>query len=456
MPLTLVDPKHRPMSIAVIGSGISGMAAAWLLSQRHRVTVYEKDDRMGGHTNTVMVQDDAKQVPVDTGFIVYNERNYPNLVALFDFLRVNTEPADMSFAASLDDGRFEYAGSGLSGLFAQRRNVLRPRMWGLLRDLRRVYRQAPRILDHPDSRDMTLEDYLRRENYGDAFVHDHLLPMGAAIWSTPASEMLQYPLTAFVRFCDNHGLLAFRGRPQWRTVSGGSREYLNRLTTAYRSGVRLNRAVRSVRRLPDQVLVEDRQGGIQRFDQVVIAAHADQALAMLADPDAAERKLLGRFRYERNLALLHGDETLMPRNRRAWSSWNFMSRGRGEEQKVSVTYWMNRLQQLPTERQLFVSLNPLRQPAQGKILRSFLYEHPLFDQEAIRAQRLLWNLQGVRRTWYCGAYFGHGFHEDGLQAGLAVAEQLGGLARPWTVATPNSRIHCNARATQNSPRERAA
>ena len=456
MSLSLVKSAPQPLDIAVIGTGISGMAAAWLLSGRHRVTVYEKDDRMGGHTNTVELADDAGAIALDTGFIVYNERNYPNLTALFRHLGVQTRPTNMSFAASLDDGAFEYSGSGLSGLLAQPRNVFRPRMWNLLRDLHRFYREAPRLLDSADIPQVTLGEYLAQRGYGAAFVRDHLLPMGAAIWSTPADDMLKYPLHAFVRFCHNHGLLTLSDRPTWRTVEGGSRQYLLKLTAAYRDHVRLNTAVRSVHRQAGQVLVEDRQGEIRRFDHVVIATHADQALAMLADPDSAERRLLGCFRYERNLALLHSDEQLMPRARRAWSSWNFMSRGRGEEQKVSVTYWMNRLQQLSTQRQLFVSLNPLQHPAPGTVLRSFNYEHPLYDQDAIAAQRLLWNLQGVRRTWYCGAYFGHGFHEDGLQAGLAVAEQLGGLARPWTLAEPNNRIHCHAPTAGQQQREQAA
>jgi predicted NAD/FAD-binding protein len=456
MSLTLVAPPQRPLEIAVIGSGIAGMAAAWLLSRNHSVTVYEKDDRPGGHTNTVTISEPGRDIQVDTGFIVYNERNYPNLVALFDHLGVETRPTDMSFSASMDGGGFEYSGSGVAGLLAQPGNLFRPRMWRMLADLRRFYRAAPAALGHGDIDDMTLGDYLRAEGYGDAFVRDHLLPMGAAIWSTPPDDMLDYPLAAFVRFCHNHGLLTVRDRPQWRTVAGGSISYLQRLTADYHHRLRLNTGVRSVRRLLDQVLVEDRQGDVCRYDHVVIAAHADQALALLADADMPEQSLLSRFRYEKNLALLHSDETLMPRSRRAWSSWNFLSRGRGDEQKVSVSYWMNRLQQLPTRRNYFVTLNPLQQPMDGKVLRSFMYEHPVFDRDAIQAQRGLWGLQGRRRTWFCGSYFGHGFHEDGLQSGLAVAEQLGGLARPWRLAQPNGRIHVDTGQAGGSRRERAA
>ena len=442
---------QSPRNIAVVGTGISGMAAAWLLSQHHRVTVYEKDDRIGGHTNTVTLDGPAGPVNVDTGFIVYNDRNYPNLVALFDHLGVATRPTEMSFAASLDGGRFEYSGEGLSGLLAQPVNALRPRMWRLLGDLLRFYREAPKALDDPGATDLTLGAYLSAHGYGEPFVRDHLLPMGAAIWSTPAQEMLDYPLAAFVRFCDNHGLLSLSERPQWRTVVGGSRAYVERLTEPFADRIQLNTAVTAIYRGRQGVRIEDRQGGARDYDDVVIASHADQALELLADADPAERRLLGTFRYERNLAVLHSDPSLMPRARRAWAAWNFLSAGRGDEQRVCVSYWMNRLQHLPGDLPLFVTLNPTERPAQGTIHRSFLYQHPVYDRDAIRAQGLLWNLQGARRTWFCGSYFGHGFHEDGLQAGLAVAEQLGGVARPWQVAEPNGRIHCHSDLARGAP-----
>jgi len=436
--------QNRPRDIAVVGTGISGLAAAWLLSHRHRVTVYEKDDRIGGHTNTVHLHSSAGPVAVDTGFIVFNDRNYPNLVALFDHLDVATAATDMSFSASLEGGQFEYSGSGLGGLMAQPANIVRPRMWRMVSDLMRFYREAPKAARAGRGTDETLGDYLRANGYGEPFVRDHLLPMGAAIWSTPVEGMLDYPLTAFVRFCDNHGLLSFGARPQWRTVVGGSERYVERIIAPFGGRIRLNTAVTAIHRGTQGVRIEDRQGGAEDYDQVVIAAHADQALAMLVDADPAERRLLGAFRYERNLAVLHSDPALMPRARRAWAAWNFLSDGRGERQKVCVSYWMNRLQHLPDTMPLFVTLNPLRRPAQTAIHRTFLYQHPVYDRAAIRAQGLLWNLQGARRTWFCGSYFGHGFHEDGLQAGLAVAEQLGGMERPWRVSEPNGRIHCHA------------
>ncbi len=456
MEILKTKSSDAPQDIAVIGSGISGMAAAWLLAKNHRVTVYEKDDRPGGHSNTVFVENGDESIPVDTGFIVYNERNYPNLTALFDHLQVETKETDMSFGASLDDGGFEYAGTGLAGLFAQPRNLLRPRMWSLLNDLRRFYKEARVDVRKPEHCTQSLGEYLNDRGYGPAFVRDHLLPMGAAIWSTPEQLMLDYPLSAFVRFCDNHGLMSYTNRPVWRTVVGGSRRYVTKLTADYKDRIRLNTSVRSIRRVPDKVIIEDRQGGRYGYDHVVMACHADQALTMLADADAVEKRLLGKFRYERNLAILHDDPALMPRSRRAWSSWNFIGSRSGEQQKVCVTYWMNHLQSLQTDRQLFVSLNPIRSPQEGRVIRSFIYEHPLFDRDAIHAQGLLWNLQGKRRTWYCGAYFGHGFHEDGLQAGLAVAEQLGGMQRPWSLAEPSNRIHCAPLRSLHRQSERAA
>jgi predicted NAD/FAD-binding protein len=429
-----MEPKSERKRIAVIGTGISGMAAAWLLNQGNDITVYECDSRPGGHTNTVTVPGPHGEIAVDTGFIVYNELTYPNLTALFGHLGVATQPSEMTFAVSLGGGDVEYSGS-LAGLFAGKRNLLRPRFWSMLRDLQRFYREAPRDLAMLERLHTTLGDYLEAGAYGAAFRDDHLLPMGASIWSTPVRQVLDYPAAAFIRFQENHGLLKLRNRPQWRTVCGGSRSYLERLTAPYKNRIRLGTAVTGIRRDADAVAVRDASGHTAHYEAVVIACHADQALALLTDADANEQRLLGAFHYSSNVAVLHSDPTLMPRRRAVWSSWNYI----GSDSDVpTVSYWMNALQNIPAETPLFVTLNPPFEPRCA--FRHEVYEHPLFDAAAIAAQRQLWSLQGRRRTYFCGAYFGAGFHEDGLQSGLACAEALGGMRRPWSVANESGRI----------------
>lgn len=426
------------LNIAIVGTGIAGMSAAWLLSKAHRVTVYEKSPRIGGHSNTVTMPFRGGSLPVDMGFIVYNERTYPNLTALFQHLGVPTKASDMSFAVSLDAGALEYAGTGLGGLLAQPRNMLRPRFWSMVADVLRFYRTAPkngRLATSGES----LGDYLRSRGYGEAFVQDHLLPMAAAIWSTPVARIADHPAASFIRFCDNHGLLQLRHRPVWRTVVGGSRAYVERLTAAYRNNIRIGCGVRSMARHEDCVMLRLCSGETVRHDQVVIATHSDQALALLERPTRAEQTILGALRYGENAAVMHADARLMPRRRKVWASWNFIGGDPGA--LPCVTYWMNRLQGLPPDIPVFVTLNPQREPAAEQIIRRETYAHPIFDAAAISAQRQLWSLQGMQRTWYCGAYFGAGFHEDGLQAGLAVAEQLGGLRRPWEVAGESERIY---------------
>jgi len=423
-------------SIAVIGTGISGLSAAWLLGNTHRVVVYEQDARTGGHSNTVTVESPNGSIPVDTGFIVYNEATYPNLSALFAHLRIPTQPSEMSFAVSLMSGKLEYSGGSLGGLFAQRSNILRPRFWSMLTDLWRFYREAPRDLALL-SEGASLQDYLDSGRYGHAFRNDHLLPMASAIWSSCPASMLEYPAASFIRFHDNHGLLKLRNRPQWRTVSGGSRTYVDRL--ACHLDIRLGCGVVAVRRSNAKVYLQTSDGRSAVYDDVVIATPADQALNLLQDPTEEEKRLLSAFRYSKNQAILHGDPSLMPKRRTAWASWNYLAHDHEATNSLPmVTYWMNSLQHLATDTDLFVTLNPSERPQ--NVLREEQYDHPIFDAAALAAQKRLWSLQGRKSTWFCGAYFGAGFHEDGLQAGLAVAEQLGGVKRPWQVPNESGRI----------------
>lgn len=430
------------MKIALIGSGIAGMGAAWLLHRDHEIVVYEKQDRIGGHSNTVDVPtlDGSGMIPVDTGFIVYNEATYPNLIALFKVLGIQTSLSNMSFAVSIDDGKLEYNGEGLKGLFAQPRNLVRPSHYRMIADVLRFYKHAPADADGAANPDLTVGRYLAEQGYSRAFIEDHLLPMAAAIWSATSEEIAQFPLRSFLSFFRNHGLLEldFQARPQWYTVDGGSREYVSRLTAPFRDRVRLNTPVVGVTRTPAGVIVHDSQGGEERFDQIILASHTDESLRLLSDPSPEERAILGGIRYADNLAYLHRDPSLMPKRRAAWASWNYMAnRGQSQDggQSVSVTYWMNQLQNIDPKEPLFVSLNPLSPPQPDRVLRTVTYAHPQFDQGSAAAQSALGNIQGLRRTWYCGAWAGYGFHEDGLSSGLAVAEAIaqrfGGRRRPW-------------------------
>lgn len=415
----------------MIGGGIAGLSAAWLLARRHAVVVYEREPRLGGHSHTVDVAVPEGRVAVDTGFIVHNEVNYPNLVELFRCLGVATRPSDMSFAVSLDGGRFEYAGGGLAGLLAQPANVLRPAFWSMVAGIVRFYREAAADPGGPDE---TIAAYLADRAYPVAFAERHLIPMASAIWSAPAADAGGHPAAALIGFFEHHGLLRLSGRPRWRTVTGGSRAYVERLAAPFAASARLGLPAARVARDAAGVTVIDGAGHADRFDHVVMATHADVSLGLLADADEAERAVLGAFRYASNEAVLHTDPGAMPRRRRAWSSWNVVEDARDPGRGVAVTYWMNRLQGLATATDVFVSLNPRRALDPARVIGRYRYDHPLYDVAAIRAQARLDGLQGRHRTWFCGAYAGAGFHEDGLRSGLAVAEALGGARRPWAEA----------------------
>ncbi len=423
------------MRIAVIGAGIAGLGCAYALQGalrgRARVTLYEAAERLGGHANTVDVELDGVSHPVDTGFLVFNRRTYPNLIRLFDELRVPTAASDMSFAVSVaraSGRRLEWAGSNLDTVFAQRRNLLSPAFLGMLRDILRFNRQATRVAEgREDAGGLALGEFLERHRYGGPFRHWYLLPMAAAIWSCPTAAMLAYPFATFVRFCHNHGLLQIENRPQWYTVAGGARRYVQAVAATL-DDVRLGEPVHRVERdaAAASVLVASRTAR-ERFDQVVLACHSDQSLRLLADADRAERALLGDVRYQANRAVLHTDARLMPAARRVWSSWNYLSDG-GDAPNVSVTYLLNRLQPLPFTTPLFVSLNPIVDPAPDRFIAAFDYAHPVFDDRAVAAQQRLGMVQGRRRVWFAGAWTGYGFHEDGLKSGLAVAAAIAAAA----------------------------
>ena len=414
------------LRIAVVGAGISGLASAWLLARDHAVTLFEAGSYLGGHSNTVDVSLDGHLCPVDTGFLVFNERTYPNLVAMFEALGVRSHASDMSFAVSLDEGRLEWAGTNLRTVFAQRRNAVSPTFLGMLRDIMRFNGAAQRHLAFAERSGCSVGDLLTDGQYGQPFRQNYLLPMASAIWSCATTDVLRFPAATFLRFCLNHALLQIRNRPQWRTVAGGAREYVSRIA-AHLDDIRLGVAVRAVRRDETGVTVMTDEGSA-RFDAIVFASHAPDTLRMLADATPDERAVLGSVRYAPNVAILHTDATLLPRRSRVWSAWNYLGRRHDHANRaVCVSYLLNQLQPLPFRSPVVVTLNAYRDPAPGTELRRFHYSHPLFDLAAIAAQRQLPALQGKRRTWYAGAWTGYGFHEDGLKSALTVARDFGAL-----------------------------
>jgi predicted NAD/FAD-binding protein len=430
------------MRVAVIGTGIAGNAAAWTLSKRYPVTVYDRELRPGGHSHTVTIDYDGTPLAVDIGFIVYNELNYPDLTELFAHLDVETVESCMSFAVTADAGRFEWKGGGngwgetARGLFAQPRNLLSPSYLWMLRDILTFNNKSTADYKAGRLTGLSLGEYFRQNHFAPRLLTDYLAPMGAAIWSAPASEILDFPAENFVAFFSNHRLLQY-DRPVWRTVKGGSQRYVEKLTAAFRDRMRLGCAVTSIERTPHGVVVNDSHGRSDSYDHLVIASHSDQALAMLSDADDSERAILGAIGYSPNTVYLHRDTRLMPKRKRAWASWNFLrwqpEGAAGND--AAVTYWMNRLQGIDDDKPLFVSLNPPFAPAPGLTFGKYMCEHPQYNAAAFAAQKRLGEIQGRRHTWFCGAWTGYGFHEDGLRSGLAVAEALGAVA-PWREPPP--------------------
>jgi len=417
------------MRIAIVGSGIAGTGAAWALHRHHDIALYEKDARIGGHSHTVDVDYDGTPIAVDTGFIVYNELNYPNLTALFRHLGVETQSTAMTFGFSARNGGLEWQGNTVRSLFAQKRNVLKPSFHRMWLDILRFRREATRDLMAGRIDGLSLGQYLATRRFSDSFRDDCLLPMGAAIWSTAARDMLDFPAESFIRFFENHRLFHF-AKPLWRTVKGGSRSYVERLAAPFADRIRLNAPVRTIDRKAQGVAITDAGGATDLFDRVILACHSDQALRLLANPSDSERNVLGALRYGRSEVYLHRDPALMPKRKSVWSSWNYLHTPVAGGNAVSVSYWMNRLQGIDERYPLFISLNPPQPPRDALTFATFQYDHPQFDAAALVAQRRLHLIQGLKHTWYCGAYAGYGFHEDGLTSGLEIAQRFGAQL-PW-------------------------
>ena len=419
------------MRIAVIGAGISGLGAAWLLGRDHDVTIFEKQDRIGGHSNTVDVDFEGQPTAVDTGFIVYNELNYPNLVGLFAHLGVPTKGSEMTFAVSLRDKSLEYEGT-LRGLLAQPSNLFKPRYWSMLNGLRKFYAQAYHY-SQTSPADETLGEFIERCGFSEPFIQDHLLPMGAAIWSCPVDTMLDFPARSFIQFLQNHKLMNYIDRPVWRTVDGGSREYIKRLLADFNGQVKTNAVITGITRHSAGATVSLEGEGDIAFDKVILAAHADESLSLIKDASKTETELLSCFGFQPNEVILHSDSDLMPKRKAAWAAWNYLTSS-DKATQLSLTYWMNKLQSIEDDKPLFVTLNPFARPAPSLTHRIFSYDHPIFDKAAILAQERLGEIQGQNHLYFCGAWTKYGFHEDGLSSAISVAKSLGSDI-PWTSRT---------------------
>ncbi len=422
--------KNPALKIAVLGSGISGLASAYFLSDKFSVKIFEKNHYLGGHSNTVDVDYDGKKIAVDTGFIVFNHQTYPNLTPFFKLLDVAYEKSNMSFAVKIDNGSLEYAGTNIGTVFAQKKNIFSPQFLRMLYDIMRFNKEAENILQREFDASYTLKNLLDDLGVKDHFRQYYLLPMSGAIWSCPLATMLSYPAQSFVRFFKNHGLLTVADQPQWFTVSGGSREYVKKISAKIGAkNISLNNAVIAVERVGDKVLVKSQQNE-ELFDYVFFATHGDQVLQILKNPNPQEKAVLSNFKYQPNLAVLHRDSSIMPNAKKAWASWVYSKNKSDLDDKISVTYWMNNLQNIDQNCPLFVTLNPNQKIAEDKIFAKFNYEHPVFDSNAVAAQSRIEEIQGLDRIYFCGAYQKYGFHEDGISSALKAINHLGVFA-PW-------------------------
>lgn len=419
------------MKIAVIGTGIAGTSISYLLHKNHDITVYEKNEYIGGHSRTINVKTSKGDIPVDTGFIVFNKRNYPHLTALFKHLKVPVTKSDMSFGVSINNGWLEYGSHyKLAGMFAQKKNLLSPKFWAMLIDVLKFNKNAKQYIEKDQN--LTLGQVLDELNLGFWFRDYYLLAMGASIWSTPRAQMLDFPASAFLRFFENHGLLTLADHPQWYTVRGGSKEYVKRITAPYKDKILTSTAVKSVKRFQNKVEIIDHNGESQSYDHVIFACHSDQALSLLQNPTDEEENILGSVKYIPNEMILHTDTSFMPKSKKAWSSWIYLSEARKDQNpRVSLSYWMNNLQPLNTETPIIVTLNPGRQPDPHLIQDRHIFHHPLFDSNAIEAQKNIEKIQGKERISFCGAWQRYGFHEDGLLSSVNLAKNVFGIDPPW-------------------------
>ncbi|MBN2646419.1 MAG: FAD-dependent oxidoreductase [Thiotrichales bacterium] len=422
-----ISEQSTVKRVAVIGSGISGLASAWFLAQHHQVTLFEKNTKLGGHTNTRMLQVEGQKQAVDSGFIVFNRPNYPHLSAMFKHLNIDTENTEMSFSVSVDQGALEYSGNNLNTLFAQRRNLLSVAHWKMIKEILRFNRQAKKDLFSSAELSQSLGEYLDQHGFSMRMRNVYLLPMAAAIWSCPVSTMMAFPVASFLRFFENHGLLNVEDRPQWETVSGGAQKYIDAILQQARFLV-VFEGVQKVSPTSQGLMVET-DCTTQEFDEVVFASHGDQTWQLLDPALRQEFPFMQDFKYQENIAYVHTDLALMPKRKLAWASWNYLRDSHTEEKNVAVTYWMNRLQNLPQKTPILVTLNPFEPPKPALTFEKIVYQHPVFDEAAMAAQKALNLVQGKAHCWFAGAYTGYGFHEDGLRSAVD-------LARRWQISLP--------------------
>jgi predicted NAD/FAD-binding protein len=418
-----------PKKIAVIGSGISGLTCAYFLSDHYDIKLYEKNDYLGGHSNTAKINYNGRDISVDTGFIVFNFATYPNLVKFFELLQVDIKKSNMSFAAKIDDSKLEYAGTSLASLFAQKKNLFNPCFWQMIFDILRFNKKALELLKKDCLPNYTLKNFLEDLRVKKYFQQYYLLPMASAIWSSPLDKIIDYPAQSFVNFFKNHGLLSVTNQPQWYTVEGGSCKYVEKISKKISKHYSLNDQVKKIYKNEQGKLVVVSEKSQEEFDKIVIATHSDQALKMLTNPTEIQQKILKNIKYQKNLAILHKDQSVMPKAKKAWASWVYSCKNNQSDQ-LAVSYWMNNLQGIDEQYPLFVTLNPNQEISKDDIFASYEYEHPIFDSEAILAQNKISQMQGQDQIYFCGAYQAFGFHEDGINSALKVLNQLQ-IKAPW-------------------------